>query len=176
MAISACDRPALPRPAAKAAPGFTLLELLIVISIIALASAVASLALRDPDATRLAREGQRLATLLEAGRAQSRALGLPVRWSPITDPRERATALASPGSDLALDFRFEGAPKAAELPTRWLGSPSAEPLRVEMPSRQPSLALGPEPMIGAQRLVLHLGEQRLVLATDGLGPFVVVDE
>jgi general secretion pathway protein H len=33
--------------------------------------------------------------------------------------------------------------------------------------------LGPEPLIGAQRIVLRLDEQTLTLATDGLGPFVV---
>ena len=37
-----------------------------------------------------------------------------------------------------------------------------------------AVVLGPEPMIGAQRIVLRLDAQRLVLATDGLGPFVVV--
>jgi general secretion pathway protein H len=36
--------------------------------------------------------------------------------------------------------------------------------------------LGPEPLIGAQRVVLRLGDQRVELGTDGLGPFVVVDE
>ena len=38
----------------------------------------------------------------------------------------------------------------------------------------PALVLGPEPIIGAQRLMLRLDEQRLTLATDGLGPFAVV--
>jgi len=36
--------------------------------------------------------------------------------------------------------------------------------------------LGPEPLIGAQTIVLHLDEQTLTLATDGLGPFVVKTE
>jgi general secretion pathway protein H len=36
-----------------------------------------------------------------------------------------------------------------------------------------AVRLGPEPLIGAQRIVLNLGDQRLVLATDGLGPFAV---
>ena len=37
------------------------------------------------------------------------------------------------------------------------------------------LTLGPEPLIGAQRIVLRLGERNLTLATDGLGPFVPID-
>ena len=36
-----------------------------------------------------------------------------------------------------------------------------------------SVQLGPEPLIGAQRIVLRLDDRRLVLATDGLGPFAV---
>ena len=36
-----------------------------------------------------------------------------------------------------------------------------------------AVVLGPEPLIGAQRIVLRLDDQRLTLATDGLGPFVV---
>jgi general secretion pathway protein H len=36
-----------------------------------------------------------------------------------------------------------------------------------------SVQLGPEPLIGAQRIVLRLADRRLVLATDGLGPFAV---
>ena len=35
--------------------------------------------------------------------------------------------------------------------------------------------IGPEPMIPAQRVVLRLEDQRLAIATDGLGPFAVVD-
>ena len=38
-----------------------------------------------------------------------------------------------------------------------------------------SLTLGPEPLIGPQRIVLRLGERNLTLATDGLGPFVPID-
>jgi general secretion pathway protein H len=38
---------------------------------------------------------------------------------------------------------------------------------------KPALVLGPEPIIGAQRIVLRLNNQRLVLATDGLAPFQV---
>jgi general secretion pathway protein H len=36
--------------------------------------------------------------------------------------------------------------------------------------------LGPEPLIPAQRIALGLGDRRLVLATDGLGPFRVATD
>ena len=61
----------------KITRGFTLLELMVVIAVIAIGSAVASLALRDRGASALAREADRLAALLESARAQSRAAGRP---------------------------------------------------------------------------------------------------
>jgi general secretion pathway protein H len=38
------------------------------------------------------------------------------------------------------------------------------------------VSLGPEPLIGAQRVVLRLADQKLELRTDGLGPFTVVSD
>ena len=38
-----------------------------------------------------------------------------------------------------------------------------------------AVVLGPEPLIGEQRIVLRLDDQRLMLTTDGIGPFVVAD-
>jgi general secretion pathway protein H len=53
------------------------------------------------------------------------------------------------------------------LPTQWLGDGmSAEIIGGG------ALTLGPEPLIGPQRIVLRLGERNLTLATDGIGPFV----
>ena len=138
--------------------GFTLIELMVVVALIAIASAVASLALRDPAATRLEHEGARLVALLEAARTEARASGLTASWEP------RA------GQEGVEGFRFVGLPPSAELPTRWLAAGvTAEAVGAR------AVLLGPEPMIGAQRIVLRLEDQRLTLATDGLGPFVVID-
>ncbi len=64
---------AQPRAAGPSRPrGFTLIELLIVLVIVALASAVATLALRDPQASALEREADRLSALFEAARAEAR--------------------------------------------------------------------------------------------------------
>ena len=138
--------------------GFTLIELLIVVALIAIASGVAVLALRDPAATQLDREGARLAALLEAARAEARSLGVPVRWVPTEG-----------------GFRFVGLPAALTPASYWLNDGvSAE---VQAVQRQaPGITLGPEPMIGVQRIVLRAGDQRLTLATDGIGPFTVVPE
>ncbi len=131
--------------------GFTLLELLVVISIMALATAGVSIAMRDNSQTVLEREAARLAALLESGRAQSRATGAPVRW--------RATEQG---------FQFEGLPPSA-LPSQWL-DPG---ITVRGPA---TLLLGPEPLIGPQQVVLSHQERpdrALRVVTDGLRPFTV---
>ena len=138
--------------------GFTLIELLIVVAIVALASSLVTLALRDPDASALEREADRLSALLEAARAESRASGLAARWVP-------ASASAAVEED-APHFRFVGLPAALNLPQRWL----TPQVQAEVVGAR-SLLLGPEPLIGAQRVSLRLGDRRLTLATDGLGPF-----
>lgn len=149
----AADRPRLRRGA-----GFTLIELMVVIALVAIAAGLISLSLRDPAATRLEHEAIRLAALLESARAQSRASGLPVRWVPLP-------------ADADDDFRFDGLFDAAELPRRWLDPQvSAEVADAR------GVVLGPEPLIGEQRIVLRLGAQRLALRTDGLAPFAPDDD
>jgi len=154
--------------------GFTLIELLVVVALIAVASATVSLAVRDPDATQLEREAARLAALLEAARAESRASGVPVWWvpAPVQTSIAPATDPAPIGASSlpARDFRYVGLPADSGLPERWL----APGLQAQVMGA-PALVLGPEPLIGPQRLVLQRGWQRLVLATDGLAPFAVVD-
>ncbi len=133
----------------RRARGFTLLELLVVVSIMALATAGVGLALRDGSQQSLEREGERLAALLESARAQSRASGVPVRWRAVEG-----------------GFRFDGL-RAGTLPTQWLDNST----RVRGPG---SLVLGPEPLIGPQQVILvqpQHPEHALRVATDGLRPF-----
>jgi general secretion pathway protein H len=138
----------------RRARGFTLIELMLVVAILAIAAGMAALAMRDPDASRLDEEAARLSALLEGARARSRATGQAVSWVPLN----------SDGTG----FAFNGLAPDAGLPQRWLDART----RAEVIGA-PLLRLGPEPVIGAQRLVLRLGERQLVLATDGLGPFSV---
>ena len=139
--------------------GVTLLELLVVLAIMALASAGVSLALRSAPGTQLEREAGRLAALLEAGRAASRASGRPVYWRP--------------GSD---GFVFEGLPPAT-LPGHWL-APGVRVQSLQGPGAAPvsALVLGPEPVLGPQRVDLShtdAPDQSLSLVSDGLHPFTL---
>jgi general secretion pathway protein H len=129
----------------------TLLELLVVVAIIAMATASVSMSMRDNAHVQLEREAQRLAALLESARSLSRARGVPVRW--------QATARG---------FRFEGLPEGV-LPEGWLDADTT----VSGPA---ALNLGPEPLIarqGVTLLSLRQPGQGWRIVTDGLRPFVV---
>jgi general secretion pathway protein H len=132
--------------------GFTLLELLVVITIMAIATAGVGLALRDSSQSQLEREALRLTALLDSARAQSRMSANTVRW--------RATATG---------FAFDGLPNAA-MPSNWLGT--------DVRSADTGVVvLGPEPIIGPQRIrlvTLSLPPRSLTIATDGVRPFAVL--
>lgn len=146
----------------KFSRGFTLLELIVVVAIIALATAGVGLAMRDSGQVALDREAERLTALLESARAQSRANGVAVRFR--TTPQ-------GPNA-----FEFDGLPPGS-LPGAWL-SPgvSAQPIA---PDGTPAIALllGPDPIIAAQQLLLTSDgppSRTVRIATDGLRPFAVV--
>ena len=154
------------RSPALGAQGFTLLELLVVMAIIAIASAGVALTLRDSSASNLERDAQRLAAVLESGRAQSRMQGTPVLWR------------AVPGG-----FVLEGLNPPLP-PQTWLNADTVvgAVLRKPEPSTPPGsaasvLVLGPEPILAAQAVVLTARgntELRVQLSTDGLRPFTTV--
>ena len=126
-------------------------------ALIAIATGMATLALRDPSSNALENEAGRLAALLESARSQSRSTGVPVRWEPRGEP-----------TDNGAGFRFVGLGPESDLPRHWQNSGvTAEVIGA------PSVVLGPEPIIGPQRISLSLNDRRLVLTTDGLGPFAV---
>lgn len=150
--------------------GFTLLELLVVLAIVALASAGVGFALRDDTTARLERDALRLGALLEAARAQSQVSGVPVRW--------RVTAQG---------FLFEPEPQvnAAEPPPRQWLDPDTRAQIERLPGTLPggfsptggdSLLLGPDAIMAPQAVLLFAAsqpQQRVRLATDGVRPFAV---
>jgi len=144
--------------------GFTLIELMVVVLIVALASGMVVFSLRDTQGIALEREGQRLAALLEYARAQSRLQGTPVRW--------RVTRNG---------FALEGLNKPVpEQP--WL---SQDTRVLDVLPRNPAidsaslaaLALGPEPVLSPQSVLLGSGQtpgNTVRIATDGVRPFAIV--
>jgi general secretion pathway protein H len=107
--------------------GFTLIELIVVVALIAVAAGLISLSLRDPAATRLEHEAARLSALLESARAESRASGLGVHWVPR-------------GLVAGEDFHFVGLGPQSDMPKplrRASGRPC--PPRRAAPARRPQL-------------------------------------
>jgi general secretion pathway protein H len=142
--------------------GFTLLELIIVITIMALATAGVSLALRDGGDALLEREALRLSALLESARAQSRATGAPVRWS------------AQPQG-----FAFDGLPPTATNTD--LANTTNPNANAWLDARtyvvgSGQLILGPEPILQPQTIVIgnqNYPGRNLRVTTDGLHPFQI---
>ena len=131
--------------------GFTLIELMVVVALIAVATAGAVLSLRDSASAALERDAQRLAAVLESARAQARASDATVVW------QAHETG-----------FVLRGLPRP-ESPQTWL-SPDTRSLG------QTPVVLGPEALIPPQRIELYSAtqaRQRLWVATDGLRPFEV---
>jgi general secretion pathway protein H len=148
----------MPSHSAALARGFTLLELMIVVALAALVSAGVAFSLRDSSSTQLEREAVRLAALLDTARAQSRTSGVPIVWR--ATPRGYEFLGAGPRADRA---------ESLAEPRDWLAAGTQA--HIVEPADAPGLVLGPEPMGPPQRLVLSLGERRLVLASNGLRPF-----
>lgn len=148
--------------------GFTLIEIMVVVTIIAIGSALVSMTLRDGEADRLDAEALRLAALLDTARARARTEGRPVRWLPQRNDAD-ATAPLPGEPPPAPGFAFVGLAPDPRLPTAWLYPETS----AEVPGRADGLTLGPEPVIGPQQVVLRLGTHTRTLSTDGLGPFVL---
>ena len=152
----------------RCAGGFTILELLVVITIIALATGMTMLALRDGQQQRLEQEAVRLAALLEAARMESRASGRPVMWRPLGPSDLQRSPQGATGEPE--DFRFDGLTGSRPgVGRRWLhDGTQADVLGA------PGVVLGPDPILPPQRVRIRRGEQQLLVVTDGLTPFRVM--
>jgi general secretion pathway protein H len=143
--------------------GFTLIELIVAITIVAIASATVAVAMRDRADVQLEREALHLASVLETARSEARAASLDVRWVP--DSNSDASRYRVTGLPVALIKRLE-------LERPWLGDPPIVEIEGASANGR-SIRLGPEPLIGAQRVTLIRGDHRITLATDGLRPFAI---
>ena len=136
--------------------GFTLLELLVVLAIIAVSVAGVRLSLRDSQEAQLTREAQRLVAILEAARVQSRTRGIPLVWEPAPNGFIIRVATANQTQPL-LQPRTEA----------WLATGT------QGRSAQ-AVWLGPEPILAPMHITLSLATKSLTIGTDGLRPFQVL--
>jgi general secretion pathway protein H len=148
------------RAGRAAARGFTLIELVIVIAIVAVSTALVTLALRDGYEAKLEEEGERLVALLEVARAEARVQGTAVVWVPRREGGDQV--------DPSVQFRFVGLSDRQPMPSRWLDAET----RAQVVGGD-GVLLGPEAILPPQRIVLMLADKRLELASDGLAPFAV---
>jgi general secretion pathway protein H len=133
--------------------GFTLLELLVVLMLMAVGSAGVVLAMRSSPQQQLQEESQRLIAWLESARAQARSQGLTVR------------ARAQPDG-----MTLQG------LPTVTMPQPHLRWLYPQTQVGPSELILGPEPILPTQSLRLQHAQEAQVhvrIGTLGLRPFAV---
>jgi general secretion pathway protein H len=98
-------------------------------------------------------------TQLERGRAAGRHSESARASTRVSGPARQPTAEG---------FRFVGLPEKLELPTHWLH----ERVSSEIIGAR-AVNLGPEPLIGSQRIVVRIDERSIAVTTDGLAPFAV---
>ncbi len=143
--------------------GLTLIELMVVTLLIAVAVGGVSLSLRDQSATALDREAQRTVSVLEAARAQARGSGVAMLW--VALPEGFAT-LAAPQAGSTVQV-----PLGAVTP--WLSAQTQVQILGASGQGQTALVLSAEPMMPPVSLLLDVAGRQVRVATDGLRPFRV---
>lgn len=132
--------------------GFTLIELMVVLVIVGIASAAISLNIRPDPGKQLRADGERLARLLELAQSEAQADGQPLRWQ---SDRDGYRFVRADGQVLA-----EGPLK----PRRW----QAETVKVQAEPRG-AVWLDGEWIGAPLTLRLHSGTLRLELARNAAG-------
>ncbi|MBT0569155.1 hypothetical protein KIK84_02345 [Curvibacter sp. CHRR-16] len=152
-----CTSSGRPVPKRKQALGFSLLEMLLVVSIVGFASTLVVLALRDAGQNRLSQLGLQVAASIEKARAQSRAQNTPLWWR-TTSTGYAISATAKPAN-------------------RWNQDKDAVPWPdPDLQSDSEPVLLGPEPVLQPTRIRLWLRSDpahSVELSTDGLLPFAL---
>ncbi len=138
--------------------GFTLLELLLVVALIAIAAGVASLALGDAEPRRMREEAERLSALFRIATSEARASGRALTWQ----------------ADLS-GYRFRGYDdEATERLPEELRRTRSWPFEVEHIAT-PRLLITREPVREPAVIEIAARGRDLHLALDALGHMTVLD-
>ena len=138
--------------------GFTLIELMVVLVIIGIASAAISLSIRPDPLQLLRKDAERVAQLLQVAQAEARADGRPIVW--VADAK--GFRFGRRGDD---GVGFESFKEDAQLRPRVWQSPKVE-VRVEP---WQTVVLNAEWINPPLRLILSDGANRLSVLRDGSG-------
>lgn len=155
VALSRPQRPVDGPRIAKRSGGFTLIELMVVLALVALSISLVALSAQPSAPRQLEREGERLALWLESARLQARVQNRPVQ-ARLTPRGAEIWGLSAPG---------EVRPALPWLYPDTLAQSADTPLW-----------LGPEPILPAQALALGSrlqADAQVWVATTGVGPWQV---
>ncbi len=137
--------------------GFTLLELLVVLVIVAISASLAMLALPSTNRNALDQDSAQLAALMDAARSYAAAVQAPVRLEATSDGYQFIGIVS--GNWQVLDGELR--PRSF-LTTGALLSVSKD-----------GVILGPEPVGDPLKLNIALGAEGRTIASDGASPFFV---
>jgi type II secretion system protein H len=149
--------------------GFTLIEMLVVMAILAVLSLVLIGVTTPGEATLVDREGRRLAALLELGFAEARASGRSIAWSPETDgyafwhKTDEGEWALFPASSIYRRRSFEGKTALRDVLLDGRGLRTGE-----------RLELLPYALPGTLELTIAAGDARIVLRGGALGRILLL--
>ncbi|MBW4046543.1 MAG: prepilin-type N-terminal cleavage/methylation domain-containing protein [Proteobacteria bacterium] len=176
-------------PARRSPRGFTLVELLVTLLVMALLTGLAALALPQSGQESMQREAERLAALLDAAREQAADRGEPLAWAPGSDGY--TFLQPSPRGWIPLDN-----PPLTARAWQWLDARETVPPSYLPRSNTPTvqagdvavrasggasglgaspswLVFGTEPVSAPMAVTLHGDGRVITIASDGLAPFAV---